>query len=180
MVREFRGLRFLINSHILDAALAVFSASAVFVVGWRSLLIAIRRVGRGKQVYHSQRGELSLGRYEGWAGRNRRTLRKAEELPGRDTKGGVRETSLPFVVGETSLGSYEWQPGETMQTLRKTEKQDGVADENAADGNAADENAADGNAAEMNETRILRQKRNTMIQCNYKAIMLWLRPKRAQ
>ena len=35
-------------------------------------------------------------------------------------------------------------------------------------------------AVDRNETRILRQKRNTMIQCNYKAIMLWLRPKRAQ
>ena len=62
------------------------------------MLVAIRRVGRGKQVYHSQRGELSLGRYEGWAGRNRRTLRKGKELAGCDTKGGVRESRLPSVA----------------------------------------------------------------------------------
>ena len=61
------------------------------------MLVAIRMVGSGKQVYHSQRGELSLGRYEGWAGRNRRTLRKGKELLGRDTKGGARESSVPFV-----------------------------------------------------------------------------------
>jgi len=91
------------------------------------VLVAIRMVGSGKQVYHSQRGELSLGRYEGWDGR-------------------------------------------IKQTLRKTEKQDGVGGRNVVNRNAA----------EMNGTRILRKKRNTMIQYNYKAIMLWLRPKRAQ
>ena len=46
-------------------------------------------------------------------------LRRRKELPGRDTKGGVGESSLPSVVGETSLEEYEWQPGETRRTLRK-------------------------------------------------------------
>ena len=57
------------------------------------------------------------------------------------------------------------------------EKQDGGADKSVtdisvADRNVADENVVGRNAAERNGTRILRQKRNTMIQCNYKAIML--------
>ena len=59
------------------------------------MLVAIRMVGSGKQVYHSQRGELSLGRYEGWAGRNRRTLRKERRLPGRDTNGGREKQAYP-------------------------------------------------------------------------------------
>ena len=43
-----------------------------------------------------------------------------------------------------------------------------------------DRNVVGRSAAVRKGTRILRQKRNTMIQYNYKAIMLWLRPKRAQ
>ena len=46
-------------------------------------------------------------------------LRKEEKRAGRDTKGGAREASLPFVVQGTSLTRYEWQAGETMRTLRK-------------------------------------------------------------
>ena len=55
-----------------------------------------------------------------------------------------------------------------------------VTDISAADRSAADRNVVGRSAAVRKGTRILRQKRNTMIQCNYKAIMLWLRPKRAQ
>ena len=53
-----------------------------------------------------------MGRYEGWAGRNRRTIRKEEKLAGRDTKGGARETSLAFVVVGPSRGQVRRVGGE--------------------------------------------------------------------
>ena len=53
-----------------------------------------------------------MGRYEGWAGRNRRTLRKGRKLAGRDTKGGERETSLPFAAGGAIPGQVRRVGGE--------------------------------------------------------------------
>ena len=76
-----------------------------------SFLVAIRRVGSGKKDYHSQ-GGATLGGYEGWAGRNRVPFVGEEKLPGRDTKGGERETSLPFAAGGPSRGQVRRVGGE--------------------------------------------------------------------